>query len=106
MVCSGIKSLTTIVAFGVIYAYLGFQSWWRRSLIVATAIPMAVAANVCRLSLIIIAAETFSPEAGNYVHDSGLLSLVPYIPAFGGMLLLGWWLREDRKPRTPRTPAR
>lgn len=105
MVCSGIKSLTTIVAFGVIYAYLGFQSWWRRSLIVATAIPMAVAANVCRLSLIIIAAETFSPEAGNYVHDSGLLSLVPYIPAFGGMLLLGWWLREDRKPRTPRTPS-
>jgi exosortase len=105
MVCSGIKSLTTILAFGVIYAYLGFQSWWRRCLIVATAIPMAVAANVCRLSLIIIAAETFSPEAGNYVHDSGFLSLVPYIPAFGGMLLLGWWLREDRRPRAARTPA-
>ncbi|MFM1768045.1 MAG: hypothetical protein RJA22_574 [Verrucomicrobiota bacterium] len=104
MVCSGIKSLTTIIAFGVIYAYLGFQSWWRRALIVATAIPLAVAANVCRLSLIIIAAETFSPEAGNYVHDSGLLSLVPYIPAFGGMLLLGWWLRENRPPRPPRVP--
>ena len=41
----------------------------------------------------------------DYVHDSGFLSLVPYIPAFGGMLLLGWWLREDRKPRAARTPA-
>lgn len=99
MVCSGIKSLTTIIAFAVIYAYLGFRSWWRRALIVAAAIPMAVAANVCRLSLIIIAAETFSPEAGNYVHDSGLVSLIPYLPAFGGLLLLGWWLNEDRKSR-------
>lgn len=99
MVCSGMKSLITIVAFGVIYAYLSFKSFWRRTLIVASAIPLAVAANVCRLSMIIISAEAFSPAAGNYVHDNGWLSLLPYIPAFGGMLLLGWWLREDRRPR-------
>jgi hypothetical protein len=23
------------------------------------------------------------------------------VPAIGGMVLLGWWLREDRKPRVP-----
>jgi len=101
-VCSGMKSLITIVAFGVIYAYLNFKSFWRRLAIVASAVPLAVAANVCRLSMIVIAAEAFSPQAGNYVHDSGTLSLLPYIPAFGGMMLLGWWLRENRKPKSAR----
>lgn len=100
-VCSGIKSLTTIVAFGVIYAYLSFKTFWRRVIIVALAVPMAVAANVCRLSMIIVASETFSPQAGNYIHDSSWLSLLPYIPAFGGMMLAGWWLRENRKPKAP-----
>ena len=67
--------------------------------------PEQVIAGCGSGEILKIAAETFSPEAGNYVHDSGFLSLVPYIPAFGGMLLLGWWLREDRRPRAARTPA-
>lgn len=97
--CSGIRSLTAIVAFSVIYAYLSFKTGWRRLLIVAAAIPLAVIANVFRLTLIVLAAEAFGQGAGNYVHESSAFSLVPYVPAIGGMLLLGWWISEDRKAR-------
>lgn len=99
--CSGIKSLTTIVAFGVICGYLCLKSPWRRILVASVAIPMAVAANVCRLTMIIIASETFGRRAGDYVHNSDWVSLLPYIPAFGGIGLVAYWLRENRKRRAP-----
>ena len=97
--CSGIRSLTAIVAFSVIYGYMSFKTGWRRLLMVASAIPLAVVANVFRLTLIVLAAEAFGQRAGNYVHESSVFGLVPYIPSIGGMLLLGWWLGEDRKAR-------
>ena len=99
--CSGIKSLTEITAFGVICGYVCLKSAWRRILVVGAAIPMAVAANVCRLTMIVLASETFGRNAGDYVHKSYWLSLVPYIPAFGGLGLVAYWLRENRKRRAP-----
>ncbi len=99
--CSGIKSLTTIVAFSIICGYVCLKAAWRRILVVGTAIPMAVAANVCRLTMIVLASETFGRQAGEYVHKSAWLSLVPYIPAFGGIGLVAYWLREHRKRRAP-----
>jgi exosortase len=95
--CSGIRSLTAILAFGVIYGYVTFQTTWRRLLAAAVAFPLAVVANVFRLTLIVLAAEAFGQDAGNYVHENSWFSLAPYVPSIGGMLLLGWWLREDRK---------
>lgn len=96
--CSGIRSLTAIVAFSVIYGFVTFRSGWRRISIAASAIPLAVVANVFRLTFIVIAAEAFGQDAGNFVHENWFFSLLPYIPAIAGMLGLGWWLNEDRKP--------
>ncbi|HXI51609.1 MAG TPA: exosortase/archaeosortase family protein [Candidatus Saccharimonadales bacterium] len=105
--CSGIRSLTAALAFGVILGYLQFKSPWRRIAIVASAFPLAVASNVFRLSLIVLAAEAFGQKAGDYVHESSWLSLLPYVPSIGGMLVLAWWLGEDRKrrPTAPVPPA-
>jgi hypothetical protein len=50
---------------------------------------------------IIVAAEFGGQEWGNYVHDGGpggIFSLLPYVPAFAGLIFLGNWLR-DSKPR-------
>ena len=102
--CSGIRSLTAILAFAVVFGYLHFKSTWRRLATVAAAVPLAVAANVFRLTLIVLAAEAFGQKAGDYVHQSSWFSLLPYVPSIGGMLLLGWWLREDRKPGPAATP--
>jgi exosortase len=100
--CSGMRSLTATLAIAVIYAFVMLKSPWRRALMVASAVPFAVIANVFRLSTIIIAAEVGGQSAGNYVHSNSWMSLLPYIPAIGGILLLGHWLREDKAPKTPR----
>jgi exosortase len=95
--CSGIKSLTTIMAFAVIYGYLNLNSFWRRLFLIALAAPLAVAANICRLTMIVVTAETWGQQAGHRIHDNQWLSLIPYIPAFVGVGLAAYWLREDRK---------
>jgi exosortase len=87
--CSGIRSLTAMTAITLIYGFMAFKKPWQRILIIGSAVPLAVLSNVVRLSSIIIAAEAFGQKAGNWVHHSWWLSLLPYIPAIAGMLVLG-----------------
>jgi len=103
--CSGIRSLTAIFALTTIYAFSTFKSVWRILLVVASAFPLAVAANVLRLCSIIIASEVFNPAVGKYVHESGWISLVPYVPAIIAMLVLGHWLRENSNTIAPAEPT-
>ncbi len=96
--CSGIRSLTAIAALAVIYAFMNFRAPWKRAVVLASAFPLAVAANALRLLCIVIAADAFGQKAGNYVHESAWLSLLPYLPALAGLFLIGRWLREDSQP--------
>jgi hypothetical protein len=41
-------------------------------------------------------------EWGNYVHESTIISLIPYLPAFLGVLLIGRWL--EKKPDSAENP--
>lgn len=92
--CSGIRSLTATTAIAMIYAFVAFTKPWHRVLIIFSALPLAVVSNVFRLSSIIVAAEAFGQKAGDWIHNSTVLSLLPYIPAIGGMLLLGHLLNR------------
>lgn len=107
--CSGIRSLFATIAVAIIYAMLCFQPWWKRALLIASAVPLAVLGNTLRMLTIIIAAEFWGQDAGAYVHDGGpygVLSLLPYVAAFAGLMLLGHWLRESpSKPAGPTTTA-
>jgi exosortase len=89
--CSGIKSLAATGAFAVILAFMSFRSWWKRILVIAAAVPLAVLCNLLRLLAIIIAAEMFGKEAGDAVHEGGPLGvfvLILYVPSFVGLLAL------------------
>jgi len=92
--CSGIRSLTAIFMFATVCAFVMLSSPWKRLLMMALAIPFAVLGNLLRMLLIIIAAVMGGQEWGNYVHESTLISLVPYLPAFVGLLYIGWWLEK------------
>ncbi len=84
----------------VIYGWLAFPKLWKRTLVIASAFPLAVMGNLVRMLTIVIASELCGPAAGSYVHDGGplgIISLLPYVPAVAGLLLLGHWLR-DRPP--------
>jgi exosortase len=96
--CSGMRSLIATLAFAFVYSFLGLHTWWKRGLVIASAIPLAVLGNLIRMLTIVIAAEIGGQQAGNYVHEGGpqgILSLLPYIPAFAGLLIMGHYLREE-----------
>jgi len=98
--CSGLRSLLATVALSMIYAFVSFSKSWKRLVLILSAIPLAVLGNLVRMIAIIIAAEIGGQQWGNAVHEGGPLgiySLLPYLPAFGGLLLLGHSLR-DRNP--------
>ncbi|HOX56942.1 MAG TPA: exosortase/archaeosortase family protein [Candidatus Paceibacterota bacterium] len=103
--CSGIRSLFATVAVAIIYAMLSFRSWWKRGVLMVSAVPLAIIGNTLRMLTIIIAAEIGGQKAGTYVHDGGpfgILSLLPYVAAFAGLMLLGHWLRGNQsKPDAP-----
>lgn len=93
--CSGLRSLTTMLALGCIFAFTCFQQNWKRGLLILSAVPFAVIGNALRLLTIVIAAESAGQAAGNYVHKHPLFSLIPYVPAMVGMSLMARWLRKD-----------
>ena len=100
--CSGIRSLMAIVLFSLVYGFVVFRSPWKRLFLLALAIPFAVLGNLLRMLLIIVAAVMGGQEWGNYVHESTIISLIPYLPAFLGVLLIGRWL--EKKPDSAENP--
>ena len=59
---------------------------------IVAAVPLAVIGNTFRMMTIVIAAELRGQEAGARVHESPFWSLLPYIPAIIGLMLIGRWL--------------
>jgi exosortase len=97
--CSGIRSMTATLALSLVYGFVAFSSWWKRLVMVAAAFPLAVLANVIRLTMIIVASAAFGESTGKYVHSSTWLSLLPYVPALGGVFLVGAWLQRASPDR-------
>jgi len=105
--CSGIRSLFAIVVLAVVLGFVSFRSPWKRLILVGSAFPLAVLGNLLRMLAIIIAAENWGQETGNRVHEGGpygVFSLLPYVPAFVGLLLLEHYLRKSPGTTPPRTP--
>jgi len=99
--CSGIRSLVAIFLLATIYSFFSFRSIWQRLFVMALAVPFAIFGNVLRMILIIVTAATAGRDAGNYVHSSWIFSLIPYIPAIAGFLLIGRRL-EKREMKNSR----
>jgi exosortase len=94
--CSGMRSLVAIFLLATIYGFVAFRSPGKRFLLMALAFPLSVLGNFMRLMCIIFAAEIAGQDAGNYVHESSLFSLIPYVPAIVGLVLIGRWLGKDQ----------
>ncbi|HTL56896.1 MAG TPA: exosortase/archaeosortase family protein [Candidatus Limnocylindrales bacterium] len=106
--CSGIRSLLATFALAVILAFVSLRKPWKRLVMIASAVPLAVMGNLLRMLAIIIAAELGGQEWGNRVHEGGpfgIFSLLPYVPAFLGLLVLEYYLREPTPLLPPPTLA-
>jgi len=98
--CSGMRSLVAIFLLATVYGFVMFRSPRRRLFLMSLALPLSVLGNLVRMLCIIFAAEIGGQATGNYVHESSIFSMIPYIPAIAGLLLVGRWLEKKPEPET------
>lgn len=106
--CSGIRSLVTLAALAVVYAYFFESKWWRRIVLVAAVIPIAVIANAARVTMTgVLAHQQGVQAAEGFLHSfSGLavfLVAVGLLLALAQLLNLAERFFSSTKPREKNT---
>jgi exosortase len=100
--CGGIRSLIMTVMLAIVFGFVVFKAAWKRLLLIALAVPLAIAGNVLRLLTVVIVAKNWGQQVGTSVHDNPVFSLLPYVPAILALFWLGGLL-EKKLPETPTT---
>ena len=68
--CSGLRYLFPLISFGYLVAYIMQDTWWKRLIIFASAIPIAIAMNTLRITLIGITVDRWGPSmAEGFLHQ-------------------------------------
>ncbi len=85
--CSGIRSLISLLALGIVFGYFSDSRTWVRTLIAASTIPVAIISNGARVAGTGIAAHRWGPSvAEGFFHEFS--GWVVFMVAFGLMLAL------------------
>jgi len=91
--CSGLRSMMAFIMLGALFAYLMQKSWPRRSVLILSAIPLAIVANIIRVTGTGILAHFYGGQvARGFLHEFSGLAVF----AFGFILLLGEYMLLNR----------
>jgi exosortase len=83
--CSGLRMMTIFFALSTAVAMLSQRVWWEKLLIVVSAVPIALIANIARITVTGILHETVNSDVANLVfHDLAGWLMMPL-----GLALLG-----------------
>ncbi len=96
--CSGVRSLTALVALSLLVGYLNFRSWPRRAFVVLLCFPLVYVGNVARIAAIIFAAQIGGTKWGDRVHE--LMGFGVFVIVLGGVLA-AVTLLQRRWPEEP-----
>ena len=90
--CSGINSMFSLSAVGLLYLYLVQRPSWIHNLVVLASIfPIAFGANIVRVILIILITYKFGDAAGQgFIH--GFAGMVLFVVALISVFLIDWAL--------------
>lgn len=92
--CSGIRSLTAMMALTAIYGYLVLKGVWRKWILFLAAIPLAMAGNIFRIVSIGIMAEAINTNiATGLPHDYA--GFIVFGCAIALMVSLSLFLNRD-----------
>lgn len=99
--CSGINSMFSLSAIGLLYLYLMHRtSWIHNGLILASLLPIAFCANIVRVLLLVLVTYYYGDAAGQgFIH--GFSGMVMFVVALIVILLLDAILARFVKPRNP-----
>ncbi len=85
--CSGIRSLISLIAVGALMAYFSRLSRVRKTILFLSSIPIAVATNVIRITVVSLASEIYGMEfATGKFHD--FMGMMVFVLAFLGLMLV------------------
>ena len=107
--CSGMRSLFALMLVSALYGYFRQRTFWRRGLIFALSLPLAVLANMLRILLLIatsiVFGQNFAVGKGEEFTSSFhfIAGIATFIVALAGMkgveeLLNKYWGRERPLP--------
>ena len=101
--CSGLHSLVSLLALATAWSYLAVPRKGLRVLLVAAAVPIAIAANMLRVVLTSLLCEIFGPGAAEgFFHSfSGLLVFLVSLAALVSLSSLGWLSTHGQVPGDP-----
>lgn len=101
--CSGLNSMFSLSALGLLYMYLmARKSWLHNGIMLASILPVAFAANIVRVMVLVLITYHFGDEAGQgFLHGSAGMVLI--IAALLLLFLLDAVLRRLTILHPPRT---
>lgn len=97
--CSGLNSMISLSAMGLLYTYLvSAGRGWRSALLLLSILPIAFAANLVRVIALVLVTYHFGDAAGKGFHDSAgmFLYVCALLLIFGFDALLGALGRKRR----------
>jgi exosortase B len=102
--CSGLNSMFSLSAMGLLYLYLmRYTSWIRNGVMIASLLPIAFFANLMRVIILVLVTYHFGDEVGQgFIHKFAgfLLFFVSMFTLFALDSLLGWTLPKLFKAGT------
>jgi exosortase len=101
--CSGIRSLLTLLAGGIVLSYVTQKHWWQRLILVGSVIPIAIVTNAFRVIGTGLLAHFFGTEvAQGFFHGfSGWVLLIMASLLLCTEVLLLAKLSEDEEHKEP-----
>jgi exosortase len=106
--CSGIRSLVSLLALGIVFGYFRDRRLWARTAIALSAVPVAIVANGARVAGTGIAAHYFGPAAAQgFFHEfSGwIVFVVAFLMMLGVERVLCRLAPARRRARAAATEA-
>lgn len=86
--CSGMRMVIAFLALGVAVALVGTKQWWKRVVLVAMAVPVAVVLNVVRVAVLGLASLRNAELSQGDAHTLiGTILLVPGFFIYLGVLV-------------------
>ena len=94
--CSGLRSLVTLLALGALLAYLTLKTKWKALTLFLATIPIAIAANIFRITITAIGAYGISRKiAEDFLHE--LSGTIVFMFSLICLLILSSILRVREK---------
>lgn len=90
--CSGLRSIVALLTLTLLFVYMVRGPWWGKAALLTAALPIAILANLLRVSSLFFVADTLGASAG-LVYYHNLSSPTLFLLAVGMLLVTGRGVR-------------